>query len=225
MIVVRVPIYSICFHLYRWRPCCVEWTCSKGLFTRNVIVTVSVKVTIKVWHCAKDDRHFEMWSGLYAYSVHQHVHQKRSKVPLTKMVTLTVRVNEVFNESTMRVNEYRIWFFSHRRAVKQQREKRQKKCKWKKLFCRHCKIGRLLFHRSFLSIRLGWFSLKLLSNWVQLSHTHAHAFSISCFFYSHFPTFPHNETVELGRHVYGVLNLLLYIVYLCYSNSIVFMFI
>ena len=92
--------------------------------------------------------------------------------------------------------------------------------------CRHCKIGRLLFHRCFLSIRLGWFSLKLLSNWVQLSHTHAHAFSISCFFfYSHFPTFPHNETVELGRHVYGVLNLLLYIVYLCYSNSIVFMFI
>ena len=66
----------------------------KGLFTRNDTVTVYVKVSMKVWHCLNGERNFDGQNGLNTYSVGQKPLWKRSKMPIIKTVTLTIRVNE-----------------------------------------------------------------------------------------------------------------------------------
>ena len=45
-------------------------------------------------HCVNGDRHFNGQNGLHNHFLCESVRQQRLKVPLTKMVTLTVVVNE-----------------------------------------------------------------------------------------------------------------------------------
>ena len=56
-------------------------------------VTMS-KVTFKVLHCVNSTRPFDEQNELHIYLVCQSVHHKRSKVWLTKMMTLAALVKE-----------------------------------------------------------------------------------------------------------------------------------
>ena len=55
------------------------------------------------------DGHFDMQNGLYTHSFHQKCLSKRSTVPLTKTVTLIVRVNEALHVSEAQVTSLTSW--------------------------------------------------------------------------------------------------------------------
>ena len=58
-------------------------SCTKGLFTLDDTVAVFVRIIVNVYHCVNGENLWQQ-NGLYIHSVCQSVHQKRSKVCVSK---------------------------------------------------------------------------------------------------------------------------------------------